>query len=475
MASRRDLYQSYQFLVRRVVSGLVLRETDPAQDPLKRSTGAVFAGVMVAVLSLAVTGVIGVIRPGGNTSWQESGAVLVEEGTGARYVWLEGAGGDFALHPVTDYASAVLLAGTTETVSVSRESLGDAPRGQRLGIVGGPDSLPPADAVSADPWTLCAAPVELSSGETEPRTALLVGGGARGGAELGEAMVLVRDVEDGTLHVVWGGRQFPVPDEQVLLEGLVLRDEPQVQVGTAWLDGLPEGRALAPEPVADRGQPSSAVPGGVVGQVRVVQSPNGDEQYYQVDVDAIVEITQVQSTLLLADPDIQGSVYGGARPEALPLSAAEANATDRVALPEPTSADPPAEQPPVADPSSESTTLCAAFAGAEEPARVSLGAEVDTAAAADTPQRSSEGTVLADAVVVPPGGGALVRSLSSATAGTGPLFLVTDDGRRFAVPDDEVAATLGYADVEALALPESLVARVPQGPALDPVAAAAPA
>ncbi|MFC7575457.1 hypothetical protein ACFQX8_25740 [Klenkia terrae] len=29
MASRRDLFQSYQFLTQRVVSGLVLRESDP--------------------------------------------------------------------------------------------------------------------------------------------------------------------------------------------------------------------------------------------------------------------------------------------------------------------------------------------------------------------------------------------------------------------------------------------------------------
>ncbi|MEN3308214.1 MAG: hypothetical protein V7603_4416, partial [Micromonosporaceae bacterium] len=41
MASRRDQLQSYQFLIHRVISALVMRETDPAESPLRRGVGAV--------------------------------------------------------------------------------------------------------------------------------------------------------------------------------------------------------------------------------------------------------------------------------------------------------------------------------------------------------------------------------------------------------------------------------------------------
>lgn len=65
-------------------------------------------------------------------------------------------------------------------------------------------------------------------------------------------------------------------------------------------------------------------------------------------------------------------------------------------------------------------------------------------------------------------------AVSSPTATSGQVFLVTDEGRRYAVPDADVLGALGFADVSPVVLPESLVARVPAGPALDPQAARGP-
>ena len=65
MASKRDQLQSYQFLVQRFVSALVMHETDPAHLPFRRLAGAAFASVMVAVLALAGVGIYGLLRPGG--------------------------------------------------------------------------------------------------------------------------------------------------------------------------------------------------------------------------------------------------------------------------------------------------------------------------------------------------------------------------------------------------------------------------
>jgi len=467
VASRRDLYQSYQFLVKRVVSGVVLRETDPAQSPLRRMGGAVFGSVMVAVLALAVAGVVGVVSPGGNDRWKDQPAVIVMEETGARFVWLPDDAGVFHLHPVANFVSAALLAGTSDVVEVSRASLAGAPRGQALGIADAPDAVPDPDQLVGAPWTLCAAPVELASGEEVTRTALVVGGTAGGGRAAGDAGFLARDVERGTLHYVWEGVQYPVPDEGAVLQGLTLGDEVQVQVGTAWLSGLPEGEPLAPEPVADRGQPSSALPGAVAGQVVVVESESGGQLYYQVDADRLIGISRVQADLLLADPALSALSYGGAPPTAVPVGPAQTNATTLVPLPERGPADPPDEQPETLPVTSATETVCAAFSGVDQRPGITLGAAVDASAAALSEQRTADGTVLADAVVVPPGGGALVRAQGSDSAADGFLFLVTDRGRAYRIPDEATAGVLGYAGVDPVPMPAALVARVPAGSPLS--------
>jgi Type VII secretion system ESX-1, transport TM domain B len=78
--------------------------------------------------------------------------------------------------------------------------------------------------------------------------------------------------------------------------------------------------------------------------------------------------------------------------------------------------------------------------------------------------------VLANRVQVEPGWGAVVESMTSPTATSGAVFLVTDEGRRYAVPDD-ARKSLGYDGVTAIPMPASLVERIPAGDALDPQAA----
>src|SRR3954470_16337239 len=86
MPSRREQIQSYQYLMQRVVNAFVAGEADPSMSPTRRLAGAGFASVMVAVLVVAVFGVIGLLKHGGNTSWRNSGVVIIEKETGTRYV-----------------------------------------------------------------------------------------------------------------------------------------------------------------------------------------------------------------------------------------------------------------------------------------------------------------------------------------------------------------------------------------------------
>lgn len=459
-------------MVQRVISGIVLRETDPLQTPLRKMGGAGFASIMIAILALAGTGLIGIFFPSGNTSWQDGKAVIVEEETGARFVWLAQEDGQYLLHPTPNFASAALLAGTTEVVLVSHASLLRAPRGPRIGISDAPDSLPDPELMLGSPWTLCSLPAETSSGEQMPNTALVVGRAISQGSLTGESAALVRDIEQNTLHFVWHGHQYPIPpeDEAAVLQGLTAFDEPQIEVGTAWLDALPKGLELKPVPVPNLGEPSTVIAGGIVGEIRYVDSAL-DRQYYQVAADKIYEITEVQALVLLADAKI-ASVFGVETRVALELSAAEANLAPLEELDDPTPTDPPADQPEMAAVSSLKATICASFSAEEPTPAIAVEAAVEGAdAALATEHVTEQGTVLADRVLVEPGYGAIVQEMASASARMGAVYLVTEEGRRYVLPSPDIQALLGYGNIAPIRLPASLIARVPSGAALDDLVA----
>src|SRR4051794_38887224 len=141
MASRRDQLHSYQFMNQRVISAFVMRETDPAQSPLRRGIGALFGGLMVAVLIGATFGIIGIVTRVGADQWQSEGSVVVERESGASFVYLQG-----KLNPTLNFASAKLAAGrpNPQVFRIAAKSLAQAPRGVTIGIPGAPASLPEA-------------------------------------------------------------------------------------------------------------------------------------------------------------------------------------------------------------------------------------------------------------------------------------------------------------------------------------------
>jgi type VII secretion protein EccB len=473
VATRRDQFQSYQFVVRRVVSSFVLHETDPAQPPLRRMSGAAFGSVMVAVIVLAIAGVVGVLKPGNHTDWKNSGTVIVEKETGARYVWLaDQKTGKHYLYPATNFASAALLAASPKTTYVPAKGLLHVPRGPRLGLLDAPDAIPPTNRMLGAPWTLCSLPAQTISGEEVPNTALVVGRQRTSGIPIQQGAILVRDIELNTLHLVWRGHDYPIPDEAPVLEGLTLRGQPQVEVGTAWLSALPAGKQLVAPSAPERGQRTTVLPGGAtVGEVRVVESAGGSQNYL-VQARSIQPITPVQAAITLADPSVREQVYGGNAPVAKPLSAAVAAAAPRQNPPAVDPTDPPANKPPMANVNSDKSTVCASFSNAGLVPDVAVEAAVEGAEIAPaTEQRTQNGTVLANRVEVEPGWGTVVESMTSPTATSGSLFLVTDEGRRYGISTDEARGSLGYTDVTAVRMPSALVARIPAGDALDPEAA----
>ncbi|NYT95272.1 type VII secretion protein EccB [Salinispora sp. H7-4] len=469
MSSRRDQVQSYQFFVQRMTSALVSREPDPENGaPFRRLGGAGFASIMVAVLCLAAVGVYGILRPGGATTWKTEGAVILEKETGTRYIYRDG-----HLHAVINYSSALLALGKAAgTVSVSRNSLLGTPRGAPIGIRDAPDALPDPKRLLAGPWTLCTQSVHDSAGADIATAVLTVGAAPGGGRELGEMALLVRDTTTDRLHLIWHDYRYEIQDESIVLEGLTMTTERQVEVGGAWLNALPAGEPIGIRNVVGRGEVSQTMPDARVGQILVVENQSGGRQYYLVERAQLRPLTQLEAEVLLADPETTRAYPNGAVPEPVSLSAGAAAAAPKAP---PAAEGPhraPGERPEILREVGDQPAVCAAYhPGRSEPTLLLEGQVQQAQEPVLTPEQSSTGIPLADRVVIEPGHGVLVEAMPAPDAATGALSLVTDLGYRYSLGSREVANMLGYGGVEPIALPASLVDRLPAGPALDPVAA----
>lgn len=452
MASRRDLVHGYQFAARRVVSAVVLRQTDPREWPFRRLGGAGVAGVMLTVLALAAVGIYGMVFPGGKTSWRDGRSVVVDKRTGASYVYLEG-----KLHPALNFTSAALLVGTTTVSTTVTDSIAAVPRGVEVGIGGAPASLPtPAQLVGA-PWSLCTEQVPDESGTPVSRTRLVVGRAPGQGRRPGDEALLVTDTADGKQYLIWHDLRFLLADPAVDRVALNLDNQVAVPVGDAWLQALPAGQPLARLVLPGAGGPSSALPAARVGQLFAVSTQDRAVQYYLADSTSLIPVSPVQAQI---------QISGGT--SATPLSPAEASAARKAQPPAATGSEPPATVPTYVRPQRSATVLCATYSDGSFTPQVLVDSAIPAGGGVTTWGAAPSGTSLADRIWLPPGRAALVEALPSPQAAHGPLYLVTDVGRRFAVPSGDVARSLGLGQATTSKLPASVVVRIPEGPALDP-------
>jgi Type VII secretion system ESX-1, transport TM domain B len=205
-----------------------------------------------------------------------------------------------------------------------------------------------------------------------------------------------------------------------------------------------------------------------VGQVFQVESQSGARQFAVAVADGLLDITQVQADLLLAD-----------NPEAIararPLTQSEFVSAPHVGSLIPTGDDaPPATTPALSRPT-PGGGVCVSFADGARPPSVSLPASLAPATgeirvSSPAADRTTLKTGI-DWVAVAPGRGAVVEALAHPGAPTGLLAFVSDLGQYHAVPTHDALAMLGYAGVRPVRLPAAVVTLLPAGRALDPAAA----
>lgn len=465
MASRQNQLHAYQFAVQRTVSALVIREPDPGQAPLRRIGGSGFASMMIAILALAAVGVYGLVVAGGNNTWRKNGTVVIERESGATFVYLEG-----KLHPVLNYASALLIAGNNDakSVSVSRKSLAGAARGTPLGIAGAPDSLVPRKSLLRGAWTVCTSLRKQPNGALAPESVLLVGAQpTRSKALTEDQAFFVRD-GDATEYMVWNGHKYRVPAEerQVVHDAIVVSDQQVAPAAPAWLNILPAGPDLRRPPVPPGGK--SPIDGYRIGDVVTIQTPGVGDRSYVVLADGLAALTRLQANLLIsgrATESMQTPGWFAGQPRSKTDLGPGGNGSA-----------PPESPPVVVAPPDEQRAACAVVADASGAVAVRVdAAPPPTTGTAMTGSRSAGGSVLADRVLIEPGRGAVVEAVPSAGAQSGTVCVVTDVGVAFPLSDVEVLGMLGYGGTTPNRLPSAVVGLLPPGQALDPDAARAAA
>jgi type VII secretion protein EccB len=450
MPSRQDQLHSYQFSVQRVVSALVLRETDPPQSPFRRVATAALASVLVAVVIAAGFGVYGVFTNKGDRSWNTEGAVIIEKGTGAVFVFR-----DNKLHPALNLASALLASSSPKPprFEVSAKSLQGVAWGPTVGVPFLPDSLPDPGTLVGLPWSVCSVSVD-----NKPTSVVSLGGqaGSAGRPVPSDEAIMVRAAGNTTsaadTYMLWRGRLYEAKGS---LASLVAPSVQPTPVPLAFLKGVTKGQPLEPPAIGAMGKPWARNIAWKVGDVLTV-SGFSDDRYVVVREQGLAWVTQFQAALL-----------GTGKPGSEKLSdlnqygTIESDLLPKTTLP---------QDPPVSLPKIETYTgsgLCAVIKDEAGESELRADVRLDLSKRPGTATRSTDGAVYADYVIVPNGRGAIVVSGQT-------YSLVAQDGVRYAAANIAVLTKLGYEGKSPVRLPSSLISLLPEGPGLDPHEALVP-
>ncbi|MEU9887527.1 type VII secretion protein EccB [Sphaerisporangium sp. NPDC051011] len=467
MQTRRDLYQAHRLMMQRLGMALLQGEPDVPESPMRRHNVAMFCGVLLAVLVTAAFGIWGLMRPGGATALTAPGTLIVEEETGATYVY---SAQEAKLIPVANYTSARLLLDSQDVTvrTVSSASLAGFARGTLVGIPGAPASLPAREKLVRGPWSACVAEAAEANGTRRPYVSL-VGGMDVGGRPFGGDAMIADDGQQA--WVILADRRMRVSDSGVR----ALTAEQPRQVPASWLNALPIGPDFRGPKIPGLGRKTRGPDGGpsAAGRVYTVRGVTGGEsRWYVLLPDGLAPISETQATLLLQDPSSKAA-YGGGTVQAIETDAAHVNgfAASRTSLARPGL---PATMPKIGSPD-PSAPLCAVYSDTQKGstrARLTIGGRMRM----PVPPTAGSDQDHFDQVLLPPGGAVLAGLLP----GEGQLgavqnfSLITDQGRRFALASADLLPKLGYDADVVTPLPAHLLHLIAEGPVLDPAAARTP-
>ena len=502
--------QAYKFVLRRMQSALVRKDAVMLHDPMRTHTRATIVGVCLAALGIVGFLVWGVLSPKPGLPTEDS--IVMGKESGAIYVYRKE---PKRLIPMTNLASARLLllalsqqgtngsggtpppnagagAASTETkpvTLVSDNDLKDVPRERKTGIVDGPELLPNDGQRISDNWAVCD---QYKVNEDLPNktiedivtTSVLAGVPDLGTELASQQAVLVRATNDKTYLIYRTPEGANIPNANTVRAEVDLKQPDVVaalnlqqvkprRITTALLNAIPEAPKLVSPDIPNRGGKSDVdVNGLTIGSVFSVENTEG-KRYYVVLQQGINVVKKATADLIRFSG--KGTSGGERITEVAPQLVTQTKVLDPSQIAENTF---PTEVPEVLN-QEVNSVVCLGWniteqgGGKDGHTAVYVGSRVPLPK--DLPDPNYRGVAVstpsADQLKInyfymPPGRAAVVRGWSSkADFDKGPIYLISDRGVKYGVPDQGTAATLGLAKQSSV--PDSIARLLPDGASLD--------
>ncbi|MGB3441717.1 MAG: type VII secretion protein EccB [Actinophytocola sp.] len=502
--------QAYRFVLRRMQSALVRKDSVMLHDPMRTHSRATVVGVCLAALGLLGFLIWGILSPKPKAPTEDG--IVIGKPSGQVYVLI--AKPDKKLVPVFNMASARLLlmaqqqksseggdstqAGNQQGAAVPQvvaptvvddNELRDIPRGRKAGIADGPDLLPSADQRIESRWTVCDRyildkdlpdPAKKKDVETT-----VIAGVEELGPKLQQDQSLLVRAPNGKTYLVYrtpGTANLPdtsavraevdIEDERVSaaleLEGV----EPR-KITTGMLNAIPEKAALKSPPIADRETDSTVDLENEdlrkVGSVFEVERAGDVTRTYVLLKNGIEEIKRSTANLIRYYRNLGGERIAAVSPAVI-ADDQKLNEVDDATFPE--------RDTEVLDPQNFPVACLAwNYSGegdnAKEITSVHVGKQLPGIPLdyKNQPMTVPISTPSADHVRIdhfymPAGRAAVVRQATSPEDfERGQITLISDRGVKYGVPDPNTAAGLGLADQKPA--PRSIIQLLPDGASLS--------
>jgi hypothetical protein len=208
----------------------------------------------------------------------------------------------------------------------------------------------------------------------------------------------------------------------------------------------------------------------LVGQIYQVRNSAIDtEQNYLVRRDSVAVLSQTGAALLLAAPSTRQAYPDG------PIEPVQVGPDALTGLSIAASAGLPNDLPPqppevITPPPGVQPCMRQEVTAGEGEAPVAEFLPDDQVMQASVPLGTHQTGTTADRVAIPAGGGVLARDLPAPGA-RGVIYLVTEVGKKYPLPDSETIAALGYTESAAVPISMQLLNLLPTGPVLSTNAA----
>ncbi|MBC9711767.1 type VII secretion protein EccB [Streptomyces sp. TRM66268-LWL] len=440
MASRRDELNAYTFAKRRLVAQFLQPNPSGTEEGAPKPLRAVMPGAIVGVVVLAVFGAWGMFKPVAPPGWDKPGEnVIVADESTTRYVVLK-TGDKVQLHPVLNMASAKLLLRSDadgKVVTVKEKLLDNSKlrHGPTIGIPYAPDRLPSADdAGQAKRWAVCERPgaggrdIEKAAFVLAEREQHRTDGKQR---LKGGQLLYVEDADQVRYLVDAKGVAYQVDKaDRVLMQTLVGSGSKPQRVSDEWLATLDKGDPVRTPALPDRPGTASQVPGGYKVGTVLRTGEASEQRQYVVLKDRLAPVSDFMAEVLLNSKALAVVGQGG-EPKSVGVGelGSEPGAAFDLGLKWPQDAPDPVNEAGSRD------TVCSVLRGVD---RDTGETTLSTWAGESFPMPLSNG---GSSAYVTPGTGLLFRQVMGEDTKSGPMFLVTDTGLRYAMQANGDTAT----------------------------------